>query len=191
MSKAFQLFRSTEARAVNIYMTALHWHLGVDRPKEVVDTSNKLIYEDMGRAGIVLTVAAMDDYFTRRFSELVVPYIKKKGASEGLVNLLRETGFGVKEALDLALTDRPLRRVRALIDSRLGRYTAQRFELVDELFSCVGLRTLSLDAEKLSGRKTLRRSVEILVERRHRIVHDGDYNRHGKVVPLDFGEFAN
>ena len=189
MSKAFKLFDATTRRALDVFDMSAHWYL--DCPGTKDDKENKPVYEDMARGGLVLAVAAMDEYFTRRFTELLIPYLKKKGASKDLALLLSEAGLDVAQALELVLMDRPLRRVRALVDTHLDRYTAQRFEAIDALFRCVGLPTLSDNAQHLAGRKTLKRSVEILVERRHAIVHVGDYDKYGHLVALDFKQFRS
>jgi hypothetical protein len=49
----------------------------------------------------------------------------------------------------------------------------------------VGLKEMSDNAQGLIGKKRLKRSVEILVERRHQIVHEGDINRHGRLRRID------
>jgi hypothetical protein len=189
MSKAFSLFDATTKRALDVFNLSAHWYFDCPNTKDADD--NKPVYEDMARGGLVLAVAAMDEYFTRRFSELLIPYIKKKGSSKDLSVLLSEAGLDVAQALELVLMERPLRRVRAIVDAHLDRYTAQRFVAIDSLFRCIGLPSLSEDAQRLAGRKTLKRSIEILVERRHAIVHAGDYDKHGHLVTVDFRKFRN
>jgi hypothetical protein len=188
MSRAFTLFETTSKRSHDVFMIANHWYDGC--PKDEFYKENKPTYEDMGRAGIVLSVAAMDAYFTRRFTEILGPYLKAKGPSDDLVALLQAAGFDTRQALELLTMERPYRRIRSLVDSHLERYTTQRFDAIDRLFLCFGLKSLCANAQSRSRRATLLRSVEILVERRHEIVHTGDHDKHGKIVPLDFTEFA-
>ena len=188
MSKALKLFTETFNRSVNMFTLAQHWHKG--HPDDKGFPQNKPVYEDMGRSGIVFAVAAMDAYFTRRFTEVLLPYLRAKGASSDLVTLLQDAGLDTRAALDLIQMERPLRRIRALVDGHLERYTTQRFAAIDSLFLGFGLKDLCANAQKRSTRKTLLRSVELLVERRHSIVHAADHNKHGNVVILDFVEFT-
>ena len=187
MSKALKLFESTLERSTNVFWLAQHWH--DDCPVLKPSKEHKSVYEDMARAGVVLAVAAMDAYFTRRFTEVLVPFIKARGATDELVTLLQAAGLDTRQALELLAMDVPYRRIRTLVESHLDRYTTQRFAAVDRLFLCFGLKDLCAHAQKRAGRATLLRSVELLVERRHSIVHSGDHNKLGKVVPLDFRLF--
>lgn len=184
MSKALKLFESTLDRATSIFVLAEHWHDHCEGTKD--DAEHKPVYQDMARAGIVLGIAAMDEFFTRRFSELLVPFIRKEGVSKGLKAILIDAGLDVVGALELGMSDRPLRKIRAIVDNHLDRYTTQKHDAIDSLFAALGLPRLSSDAEKLAGRKTLRKSVGFLTERRHAIVHNGDHDKHGKIVPVNF-----
>jgi hypothetical protein len=73
----------------------------------------------MGRASIVLAVSAMDQFFTRRYCELLVPFLKKHGPTDGLVDMLGSAGFDVREALIAIRMKRPYRRIRTLIEAHL------------------------------------------------------------------------
>ena len=77
---------------------------------------------DLLRSGLVFSVAAMDSYFTARFAELLVPFLKKHGPTDGLVTLLDDAGLDTREALEMIEMARPYRRVRTLMDSYFDRY---------------------------------------------------------------------
>ena len=47
------------------------------------------------------------------------------------------------------------------------------------------MKDLCTKAQGNLSRRRLCRGIELLVERRHSIAHDGDLNRHGKLVPLE------
>lgn len=140
---------------------------------------------DMGRSGIVLAAAAMDDYFTRKYSQALLPSIRKRGVTDSLAKVLSEGGLDVKAALELLTMERPYRRVRKIAQDYYAKYSTQRSEKIDALFGTLGLVGLSKHAQSRSKRKTLLRTVEKLVARRHQIVHGGDLNKQGKLQRFD------
>lgn len=139
---------------------------------------------DMGRAGIVIAVSAFDDYFTRRFCEAVVPVLKKHKPNKHLAEMLSSAGLDVVGSLELLSMQRPYRRIRTLIDRHLESHVTQRFDKIDDLFNVIGLGKFSAGVQKRAKRSALCKSVSILVERRHSIVHSGDLNKKGVVVSL-------
>ena len=176
-NKAGDSFIRTSQRA--LALIELHTRLvqaGVDQ---------RIHSSDLVRSAVVLSVAAMDAYFTRRFEDIVIPYVKKHGPSPGIIELLQKAGLDTEQALTMATMDRPFRRVRTLVHSYLETYTTQRFDVIDQLFLSFGLKDLCANAQGMTGRKTLLRSVEILVDRRHKIVHEGDLDGHGKLRRIE------
>ena len=143
-------------------------------------------FDDMGRSAVVLAVSAMDQYFTRRFAELLVPFLKKHGATDDLVEFLEGAGFNTREALLAIGMSRPYRRIRTLVEAKFETYTTQKISVIDGLFVSIGLKDLCLRSQQKSGRAKLLVSIEDLVKRRHSIAHGGDLNKHGKLQPIDF-----
>jgi hypothetical protein len=176
-SKAAKAFLETHQRILELGNLHLQLRKQDGGPHKCCD--------DILRASVVLGVAAMDAFFTRRFCELLVPFLKKNGPNERLIALLSKAGLGAQAALEMAVMDRPFRRIRSLVETYLSDYTAQRFAAIDELFLTLGLRDISKHSAGKAGRATLLRSVEKLVERRHCIVHEGDLNRHGRLTAID------
>lgn len=143
---------------------------------------------DLIRMSVVLSVSAMDYYFTSRFSEDFLKLLKKKYSSnlpDNVVKLLTDSGLDVKQALEMTYMERPWRRVRKLIDKKLSSYTTQRFEVIDELFAIYGLPTLSKNAERKANRKKLIANINKLVSRRHNIAHNADLNSHDKLTSIE------
>ena len=140
---------------------------------------------DLTRTSVVLAVASMDTYFTARFAEMLVSYLKKHGAKKSLVETLKNAGLDTTQALEMLQMERPYRRIRSLMDAYLERFTTQRIDVIDELFLCYGLKDLSVNSQKLAKRKNPIRRVEKIVERRHQIVHAGDLNSHNKLQDID------
>ncbi len=140
---------------------------------------------DLLRSTLVLAVAAMDSYFTARFAELLVPFLKKHGPTEGLVKLLAGAGLDTREALKMIEMDRPYRRIRTLMDSHFDRYTTQRAGVIDGLFLAYDIKNFSNNTQRLVHRTNLVRRIDLMVKRRHAIVHEGDLNAHGRLCEID------
>ena len=70
-----------------------------------------------------------------------------------------------------------------MIDHFYYKYTTQRLNVIDDLFKQYHIQGLTKNAAKRSGRnsETLLNSVNKIIERRHSIVHDGDYNDHNHI----------
>lgn len=141
--------------------------------------------EDLLRSATSLAVAAMDTYFTDRFSESVVAFLKKKGPTPGLVKVLGDAGLNTKTALEMLTMERPYRRIRTLVETHLSGFTTQRQHVIDELFSVYAVKDLSKHAQGIAQRQTLLVRVNDFVVRRHGIVHEGDYNAHSKLNKID------
>ena len=191
-SRAHQRFSLTHDRACTA-IAARNLTLGMlEQWKHKVNDEHKMALDiamsDITRSAVMLGVASMDTYFTARFAELLVPYIKKKGAKQSLVATLADAGLDTSQALEMLTMDKPYRRIRTLIDAYLERYTTQRIEVIDKLFLCYGLKNFCASAQKKAKRKNLIRRVELIVERRHKIVHDGDLNSHHKLNKIDHDE---
>jgi len=147
-----------------------------------------LVSQDILRSSIVLAVAAFDAYATDCFSEKFITYIKKKSVDSTLIELLEKAGFNIEFALQLINSERPYRKIRTLIDQYYSAYTTQRLCVIDELFLQYHIKQLTCNAAKRSGKKTLLSSVEKIIERRHCIVHNGDYNEFDRIKNVYEGD---
>lgn len=178
--KAFKSFTWLQGRAIGL----VNLHMDLHRE----DTGSHPCSADVLRGAVALGVASMDAYFTRRFAELLAPFRKRNCPNQRLIELLSSAGLDTEAALELAVTDRPFRRVRALVQRHLSDYTTQQFPAINEFFLALGFKDLSKHAQGLAHRKTLLRSVELLVERRHNIVHEGDIGHNGNLGRIDSSE---
>ena len=142
--------------------------------------------QDMLRGAIVLSVAAFDAYATDCFSEHFVEYIKSNRVDDQIVKLLSDAGFDIRFALGLIDSERPYRKIRTLIERYYSRKSTQKMDVVDELFLLYHLKNITGNAAAKSGKDSqkLIKGIEKLVERRHQIVHDGDYNEHNRITPV-------
>lgn len=140
---------------------------------------------DMARFGIVLTVAAMDDYFTRKYAEVLVQSLKKHGVTPAFAKMLEDAGLDIAGALELLQMKKPYSRIRKISQDYYSRHVTQSENNIDSLFETLGISNLCTHAQRRARRKTLLSSVRILVNRRHKIVHAGDLSRTGLLAKID------
>ena len=140
---------------------------------------------DVLRASIVFCVAAMDAYFTDKYCQLLVPYLKKHGPNSRLQERLEKSGFNICQALEMATMKRPYRRISSMMQKRLSKFTTQTTSDINKLYLDFGIDKFLQNVESSVNRKNLLRRVEILVERRHKIVHAGDLNSRSRPNTID------
>jgi len=178
-SRSYIRFESVINRSLNLF--SLQAIIDGMLPKE----HNRNELPDMTRASLVLAVAAMDAYFTGIFAERLVPFLKRKGATKDLVELLKKAGLDTAVALELLGMQRPYRRIRTLVEGHLGRHVTQHEKTIDELFLAFGLKEFCRQVEKKAGRTCLCKSITAVVQRRHQIAHKGDLNSYGKLRGIE------
>lgn len=179
-SKAFAKFTKTIHRCESLVKSYERLN-EIDRTEGVDIPTPK----DIVRGAVVLAVAALDAYVTDVFAEKLVPYLKRHSPDETLVKLLFDAGLDTKTSLDLLPMDRPYRRIRTLVERYHRTFTTQQFDVIDKMFLCYRIKNLTENAERKSGRVSIRSSVAKLVQRRNQIAHAGDYNDHGRIVSID------
>ena len=182
-SKAYLKFESVMKRSFDLVTL----QQPIEKIMALAPDSKPLDLSDMTRAAVVLAVAAMDSYFTDVFAEHFIPFLKKKGATKAMVELLKKAGLDTSYALRLIATKRPYRRIRTLIEAHLEYTTTQKTTAIDELFLAYGIKDFSLQVQKLRKRTKLLAAIARLVKRRNMIAHEGDMNSHRKVIPIDPG----
>lgn len=182
-SNALKKFNKTVSRSISLLelYAAARRALSNRSPNE---GQPPIELDDLVRSAIVLSIAAMDTYFTDVFAETLVPYLKKHCPSRHLVKILSDAGLDTAQALGLLSMKRPYRRIRTLIETHHTALVTQRFDAVDQLFQAYGLKDFSRHVQSSLGRRNLVRRIEILIARRHDIVHGGDLNRRGKLRPI-------
>lgn len=189
MAKAISQFNRTIARS----LVSIDLYRFLRTQRFIRDGKRRSIREslvsDLVRSAIVLSVAGMDAYFTNKFIELLVRYLKKKGTTSELVKLLQDAGLDTVQALEMIRMERPYRRVRTLMESYFDRRANQKIDVIDRLFIAYGFKDFCENAQGLKKRKNLVNKVEALVARRHEIVHRGDYNDHGRLRKIDADAF--
>lgn len=185
MSKARVQFDNTMLRAENMLDSA------IKLPELLEADPTDIWFQDTVRASIVIAVAAMDSYFTKKFVEVLVEFLKKNGPTDALVELLQKAGLDTRESLKLLGMQRPYRRIRNLVEAHFETYVTQRFSVIDDLYIGFSLKDLSANAIKKTGYIRAQSSIEKLIEKRHQIVHEGDVNSHGKIRGINPNEIKN
>jgi hypothetical protein len=180
MSNAYKKFVKCHIRAGG--MIKRHWEIWRQNDDDWDESD-----DDLFRAGIVLSVAAMDSYFTDRFCEALIPYINREGVNKGLKELLSQSGLTITKSIEMFDNKRPKRVLSNMVRRHLSTFVTQNFKTVDNLYKCLGFeKPITLAAQELSKRKHLLKSINKLVERRHKIVHAGDYNHHGNLNAIEY-----
>lgn len=165
MSKAFVKFRKTIKRCEKLKQTYDLQKVSTEKPGN----------QDLLRASIVLSVAAMDAYMTDVFSEYFIEYIKRWPVDDKMEEQLIKYGVTVKFIIEMYKAEKPLSEIRALVERHYERATTQRMSVIDDLFSLYRIQKITENAAKRIDDTMIINDIEAVVQRRHSIVHDGDY----------------
>lgn len=185
MSKAWKQFDQTMKRAESMLSAAMKL------PKAINADPKELYFQDSIRASVVIAVASMDAFFTNKFVEILVEFLKKHGPTEALIELLQKAGLDTRESLGLLAMEHPYRRIRSLVEIYFEKLVTQKFEVIDELYIGFSLKNLSANALKKMRVKKAQGSIESLIKRRHQIVHEGDVNNNGNIRQIEPIEILN
>ncbi|MBZ0215825.1 MAG: hypothetical protein K8F25_04670 [Fimbriimonadaceae bacterium] len=93
-------------------------------------------------------------------------------------------------ALQLAVSKRPYRKIRTIVQNSLSRLTTHRSSVIDNLFLSLGLNDLSENAQKLARRKTLNKRIQKLVDIRNDIAHEAHINAHGNAKKITYDDVS-
>ncbi|NRP12803.1 hypothetical protein XMM379_001045 [Aliiroseovarius sp. xm-m-379] len=148
-------------------------------------TAEYIQEDDIVRAATVIAVAAMDHYFTAKFTDVLATFLKTNEPSDELLKVLEKAGLTTKVALELATMKRPFRRVRTMVQNHLSRYTSHRAAAIDKLFSSLNLKGLCGRAEAKLKRKNLLKRLDNFVELRNEISHSAHISTRGQVKAID------
>lgn len=186
MSSAFDSFQATFDRATQQITSAKELLPPAEKRKHAFQSINDHPPSaDLVRFNVVLSIAAMDDYFTRKYAEVLVPCLKRHGIRSEFTAMLEDAGLDLAGSLELISMDRPYRRIKKLAQDFYKSYATQSTKRIDELFKTIGISGLSEHTQRRAKRKNLLQSIELLANRRHQIVHAGDLNRRGTLQPIE------
>ncbi len=137
------------------------------------------------RSTLVTAVAAYDRYFTDRFLEAFIPFIKKNKVKTNFADYLQECGLDVKESLNLLNHTKPRIRLKSLVRLKLRKHVTQNQKSINKLFLYYGFKDVLKSAESILKRRTIITKIDKLIELRHSIVHEGHTNNYGEMKRLD------
>ena len=101
--------------------------------------------------------------------------------------MLSNSGLTLAKSIEMFDNKRPKRVMSNMVRRHLSTFVTQNFKAVDNLYKCLGFdKPITMSVQQLSKRKHLLKSIEKLVERRHKIVHSGDYNHHGNLNAIEY-----
>ncbi len=143
--------------------------------------------DDLLRSAVVLGMAGCDSYFTHKFCDALVPFLKHHDPSKELLNMLEKAGLNTKMALELSMMERPFRRIRTLLERSLSHLTTQRTSAIDTLFGAVELKGLTGRVHSRARRTNLGKRLNTMADFRNEIVHAAHLNSHSKpkTISLD------
>ena len=146
--------------------------------------------DDLLRFAIVLSVAAFERYVKDVFLAHLATSLRKEPCNEALQKLVTDSGItsAFWRQCILKKTPHPFQRICNAVKRYLFAAPRQKKSAIDELFKCYSLGSIVDNTRNKSGRKTLWRSVEWTVKRRHQIVHAGDCGSMGRLAPISFKE---
>ena len=174
MSEAKHKFDRTIKRCINLI-----------RCYQTTNENEKIIInKDLLRSAIVLAVAAIDSYVTDIFSEYFIIYIKNYEITEDLAEFIGKIGYTYKKSIESLKLENPYCIIKTLLDQHLEKYTTQKFEIINNLFSYYGLSNIVENSAAMSKDETVLKTVSQMINRRHKIVHDGDY-KNGIINDVD------
>lgn len=145
---------------------------------------------DLPRFAIVLAVAALERYVKDSFMVHLVDELKKENVDSDLRQLVTEAGVTSDfwEQCVRKHTERPYRKASNAVKRHLLSFSIQNKKSISDLFKCYSLGSIVDHAQKKADRKTLWKSTEKAIKRRHQIVHAGDFGNMGRLQAVDFDE---
>lgn len=150
---------------------------------------------DLLRQAVVLCVAGLDMYAMDRFLENFTEHMRGCNFSKKEIKFLEDCGVTLEMVLRLLKEHKkgkhPFREIRRQVERHYASDSFQRFDKIDGIFANYGLKNISGDALRKTGRKTLEGKIRKMLERRHAIVHECDYDTNGKVREIEKRQVAD
>ena len=136
------------------------------------------VREDILRAVVVYAVSALDSYASDRFMENFTQQIKGRKLSYKELSLLEDAKVSVQMVLELLCSKnaRPFAVIRNQVAKHFATRSRQSFSSINELYGYFGIKNIADHAIRFAKRETLMVKINGMLKRRHRIVHEGDYD---------------
>ncbi len=181
-TSALRRFQSTMDRCKSIL--ALHNHNPSCPESELL------------RLVVVLAVSGFDMYAADRFAEAFIPFVKGRNLTSKDDEFFTEIGLNVRGAIEIMKSSpkRPLRGIRRVVDEYLSHKAMQSEKGINKLYRFYGFTQFLDDVfapkkrrQRIkTGRKTkIAKDFTDMVQRRHQIVHNADYDGKYHVQPIE------
>lgn len=145
--------------------------------------------DDLLRWCVVLCVSALDMYASDRFMQTFTDHIKKGGLKQYEIKLLEDANVTLEVALDLLREQkrggRPYGKIRGFVERHFAKASRQSFAKIDELYAYYGFSSIVDNILQKGNRKTLATKIDAMLKRRHRIVHEADYDGKHNLAHLE------
>lgn len=147
----------------------------------------KSVCDDIRRYVVVLSVSALDAFASDRFMENFTKHIKSHKLSEIEVKLLQESGVTVELVLELlkGMSEHPFGVIRSLVEQHFKKHSCQSFKSINNLYKYLGIMHIVDDTLRTADRKKLPSKITKMLERRHKIVHEGDFDGKHNLRSID------
>ena len=134
----------------------------MNRCENLIKLYNSSKNDDVLRMVVVLGVAALDSYASNRFMDECIPYIRKGCDETVAAKFLENLGFTLEDAIGVLKSggNRPLRKVRTIVERIHEKDSQQSFTKIDDLFKSYGLQNISKNASRKIGRKTTEKKLK-------------------------------
>lgn len=138
-------------------------------------------HADLLRAAVVIAVSGMDGYFHERIPESVARFVRaKKGKNlpGKLVQLIKDAASHDR-LIEVLFEERPLSHIVTMVRKSMADRTYQDAGKIEDAVKILGVEDLWFKmAQKLKvSKEKTRTHVQPYVERRHQIVHRGDFGQ--------------
>jgi|GEM_PF-1765696 len=161
----------------------------IERAKKLIEIHKNLSphgkpkaeHADILRSAVVISVSAMDGYFHEKIPENVARLVRAKKGRQlpgKLVQTIKEQATHDK-LIEILFEERPTAHITSMIRKSMKDRTYQDPSKIDEIIKILGLDDVWFKlSQKLKTSKDKSKSlVQGYVNRRHQIVHRGDYGQ--------------
>jgi len=162
------------------------------------DDLNHDAMDDLLRSTLVYGVSALDRYVHERVCKGIIKAYREKNLSKEQkdfsipLTLALSTAESLRKAHKARKAVRPANEIRKAIQEMLHTRPFQSWKDIDSAFRLIGISDMAGQIQSNKGLgdlKDYKKKLNSIVERRHKIVHEGDLPRHerggiAKKVPI-------
>jgi len=166
-----------------------NFKLTIDRAKKLVDLHKELCpigkpkteYSDILRAAVVVSVSAIDGYFHEKIPENIPRLVRaRKGRNlpGKLIDVIK-AGASHEKLIGIMFEEHRLSHIVSIVRNSMKDRTYQDGGKIEDAIKLLGIDDLwyNLGQKMKLSKEKAKTHVQDYVERRHQIVHRGDYGQ--------------